>query len=104
MSDTILVSVQSGVMELRLDRPSKLNAVTPEMTAAIGDAVAQATRDEDVRCLLVSAAGRAFCAGRDLASAEANEDGTASDGKHEGAPLRSSCCILPRCISVRRRP
>lgn len=77
MSDTILVSVQSGVMELRLDRPSKLNAVTPEMTAAIGDAVARATRDEDVRCLLVSAAGRAFCAGRDLASAEANEDARA---------------------------
>lgn len=63
-----------GVMELRLNRPEKFNAVTPAMTQAIGAAVAEATGNPVVRCLLMTAAGRGFCAGRDLSSATPGED------------------------------
>jgi len=77
MSSLILLNIYDGVLEIRLDRPSKLNAVTPEMTAEIGAAVEQATQSEAVRCMLITAAGRAFCAGRDLAGSQANEDARA---------------------------
>ena len=74
MTQGLIVECVDGVMELRLDRPEKLNAVTVEMTAALGKAVLRAAEDTDVRCVLVSAAGRAFCAGRDLESATPGED------------------------------
>lgn len=63
-----------GVAELRLNRPSKLNAVTETMTAALHRAIDAAAADAQVRCLLVTAAGRGFCAGRDLSSAKGDED------------------------------
>lgn len=74
MTQGIVVECAEGVLELRLDRPERMNAVTPEMTAALGRAVARASEDPDVRCVLLSAAGRAFCAGRDLESASPGED------------------------------
>ncbi len=74
MTEGILIQRHDGVMELRMDRPEKLNAVTPAMTQAIGAAVAEATNDPGVRCLLVTGTGRGFCAGRDLSSAAPDED------------------------------
>lgn len=74
MTRGLVVECVDGVMELRLDRPEKMNAVTPEMTAALGKAIERAAEDTDVRCVLLSAAGRAFCAGRDLESATPGED------------------------------
>jgi 2-(1,2-epoxy-1,2-dihydrophenyl)acetyl-CoA isomerase len=74
MADGLAVEHADGVMEIRLDRPDKMNAVTPTMTAALRAAVDAAGSDPSVRCVLVTAAGRAFCAGRDLASARAGED------------------------------
>ena len=74
MTDGIVVDRSDGVMELRLGRPEKLNAVTPAMTAALADAISRAAEDAAVRCVLVTAAGRAFCAGRDLESARPGED------------------------------
>lgn len=75
MTEGVLIQRHDdGVMELRLDRPEKFNAVTPAMTQAIGAAVADATSDSSIRCLLVTGSGRGFCAGRDLSSAAPGED------------------------------
>lgn len=64
-----------GVMTLTLNRPRQLNAMTPELVRQLLDAVDEAER-EGARALLITAAGRGFCAGRDLAGSEPGvEDG-----------------------------
>ncbi|MGD9941990.1 MAG: enoyl-CoA hydratase/isomerase family protein [Burkholderiaceae bacterium] len=70
----LIVEHAEGVLELRLDRPDKMNAVTPGMVAALRSAIDAAAVDAAVRCVLLTAAGRAFCAGRDLSGASGGED------------------------------
>ena len=77
MADEVLVHYESGVMEIRLNRPEKMNAVTKAMTEQILAAVHEAQLDDLVKCLLISANGKAFCSGRDLSSAKPGE--SASD-------------------------
>lgn len=68
-TDHIALTIDEGVAVLTLNRPEKLNAITPDMAAAIQDNCAAVDRDDSVRVLLVKGAGeRAFCAGSDLNS------------------------------------
>lgn len=75
--DAIHTTNDDGVLTVRLSRPDKMNALTPAMIARLHALFIDAAADETVRCLLIEAEGRAFCAGRDLASAEAGEDAEA---------------------------
>jgi enoyl-CoA hydratase/carnithine racemase len=54
-----------GVLELRLNRPERLNALTLEGTRQLLGAVRQANEDEAVKAILLTAEGRGFCAGKD---------------------------------------
>lgn len=63
---TIRLDVADGVATLTLDRPDKLNSFTGEMHAELRDALAAIRADASVRCLLLTGAGRGFCAGQDL--------------------------------------
>jgi len=56
-------------VRLVLNRPAKLNAITAEMRDALTAAIADAEADPDVRVVVIAGAGRAFCAGYDLAEA-----------------------------------
>jgi 2-(1,2-epoxy-1,2-dihydrophenyl)acetyl-CoA isomerase len=68
MSDPlILVEQHAGYRILTLNRPDKLNAFNEAMLLALRDAVADAAADETSRALMLTGAGRAFCAGQDLA-------------------------------------
>ncbi len=62
----ILVEDRGPVRILRMNRPSKLNALNTEMTQALHDALLEADRAENARALVLAGAGRAFCAGADL--------------------------------------
>ena len=68
MSDyeQILYEVEDQVAVVTLNRPEKLNAMTALMGVEMGDALGRADEDEDVRAVVVTGAGRAFCAGADL--------------------------------------
>ena len=68
MSDTVLTSVEQGVMQVILNRPDKKNAINNEMWLALRDAFTTAEADPQVACLVLSGAGDNFCAGVDLAS------------------------------------
>lgn len=57
----------SGVRTLTLDRPDRLNAVNGVLASSVSDALAHAARDDAVRVVVITGAGRAFCAGLDLA-------------------------------------
>jgi 2-(1,2-epoxy-1,2-dihydrophenyl)acetyl-CoA isomerase len=63
---SLLVSLDAGVLSLTLNRPDKLNAFNPEMHQLIKAAFERAREDAGVRAVLLTGAGRAFCAGQDL--------------------------------------
>ncbi len=59
--------LEAGVARLTLNRPDKLNSFTGEMHAELRDALDRIQADKAVRVLVLTGAGRAFCAGQDLA-------------------------------------
>src|SRR5687767_14597863 len=66
MSDPVLVERDGAVVTLTLNRPDVRNAMTAELTEAFSDSVAALRGDPEMRALVVTGAGRAFCAGGDL--------------------------------------
>ncbi|SIS94589.1 enoyl-CoA hydratase-related protein [Alicyclobacillus vulcanalis] len=66
MHESVRVEHQGGVMLVTLNRPEKVNALTREMLFALREAFQAAGEDDRVRSVLVTGAGRGFCAGQDL--------------------------------------
>ena len=66
MSDVVLIEVSEGVAVLTLNRPDRLNAWTAEMGRAFFDLLDECAAREDVRVIVVTGAGRGFCAGADM--------------------------------------
>jgi enoyl-CoA hydratase/carnithine racemase len=64
--DEIVYEVSDGVATLTLNRPEKLNAWTARMEEQFSDAMRAAGADEDVRIIILTGAGRGFCAGADM--------------------------------------
>jgi crotonobetainyl-CoA hydratase len=65
----ILTQAEDGVFTVTLNRPDKLNAITPEMHMALGDAFDRFAGDDALHvCVVKSESERAFCAGSDLAA------------------------------------
>lgn len=76
--ETIRWEVSDGVATLTLNRPEVLNAITEQMLAELADAMKQAERDAAIRAIVLTGAGRGFCAGQDLQTIkEAYTDGGA---------------------------
>jgi 2-(1,2-epoxy-1,2-dihydrophenyl)acetyl-CoA isomerase len=70
VSEALVLSSQEGaVRTLTLNRPEVLNSFNTQMHAALLRALQEAAEDRSVRCLVLTGAGRAFCAGQDLADA-----------------------------------
>lgn len=65
-SPVVLEERSGSVVTLRLNRPQKLNALNPEMARELVQAILRASDNKDVRAVVVTGAGRAFCAGGDL--------------------------------------
>lgn len=78
--ETILYEEAEGVATITLNRPDRLNAVTAKMLAELKEALTRASTAGDIRCLLLTGSGRAFCAGQDLS------DRTISAGSGDTRP------------------
>src|SRR3954469_23194119 len=65
--DAIRWQVDAGILTLTLNRPDQLNAFTVQMMSELVHAFGRASEDDEVRAIVVTGAGRAFCAGMDLA-------------------------------------
>jgi len=69
----VLVSTEAGVMTLTLNRPDKLNAFVAEMHGLLREAISKAESDAAIRAVLLTGAGRGFCAGQDLSERDMND-------------------------------
>lgn len=74
MFETVLYEVRNQVAYITLNRPEKLNAFTEQLNNELQAAFKNASRDENVRALVITGAGRAFCSGEDLAGVSEEMD------------------------------
>ena len=72
----ILYDVADNILTITLNRPEKLNAFTGTMMSEMIDAFQRANKDDDIRCIIVTGSGRAFCAGADLSAGASTFDAT----------------------------
>ena len=92
--ETILYESSEGVATITLNRPQQLNAVTRRMAEEWAMALAEAERDERVRAVVITGAGRGFCVGQDLS--------TLKEGLSGGQILRQM--YNPILVALRRLP
>jgi len=77
--NTIEFTTDNGVATLTLNRPKALNSFTSEMHEEVRQAMAQVIENPDIRCLVLTGAGRGFCAGQDLGDRAVTSDGGVPD-------------------------
>ena len=63
---TIMLKKEAGITTITLNRPDVLNAASEEMAADLAQAIDYVGEDDETRVLIITAAGRAFCAGGDF--------------------------------------
>ena len=101
MSDTVRYVVQGPVASITLNRPEARNALNAEMKAALLAAAREAEADDRVRAVIVTGAGRAFCAGQDLRE---HADGLASGADPLGTvrahynPIITAVARMPKPV------
>lgn len=78
MEDVLLEHLEDGVLTLVMNRPESRNAINTELAQRLLDAVTRASRSTDVRAILLTGAGKAFCSGGDVKSMAAGTERTAS--------------------------
>ncbi len=78
-TDELLASLDDGVLTLTLNRPQARNALTRAMTGALARQLAEAELDPEVKCIVLTGAGKGFCAGGDVKNMAARGDGTVGD-------------------------
>lgn len=66
MSETVLYDVTEGLATITLNRPDAMNALDADLKETLRDTLQKAAADEDVRAVLLTGSGRAFCVGQDL--------------------------------------
>jgi enoyl-CoA hydratase/carnithine racemase len=103
MNDRVSIALDAGVADVRLNRPDKMNALDPAMFEGIAAAGAELAAMPDLRVVVLSGAGRAFCAGLDMMSfskLESDGKGDIGDRTHGQANLFQHVAWLWRQLPV----
>jgi 2-(1,2-epoxy-1,2-dihydrophenyl)acetyl-CoA isomerase len=74
MADDVLIEKRDGVAKITLNRPESLNAMGGALMPMLAQYLADASSDRSVRCVVLTGAGRAFCAGGDVKGMAAGRD------------------------------
>lgn len=74
--ETIAVTSEAGVMTITLNRPETYNAFNDQMSVELGTALRTASREDSIRCLVLTGTGKAFCSGQDLADIKGRYENT----------------------------
>jgi enoyl-CoA hydratase/carnithine racemase len=71
--ETIIGEKKDGIGVITLNRPEKINAITPQMTAELGEVITDFGDDDEVRVVIIKGSGRGFCSGADVGGMPAKE-------------------------------
>lgn len=102
MTDVLLSEDNNGVRLLTLNRPDSFNALTVELKERLLEALRQAAADDSVRAVVITGAGKAFCAGQDLkehvAMLEANDPTPLKTVEEHYNPLIKTVTSMPKPV------
>ena len=84
-TDDLLADLTDGVLTLTMNRPEARNAMSDAMTGALAQQLADAELNSAVKVIVLSGAGKGFCAGGDVKGMAASGDGTVGDNTIDGA-------------------
>lgn len=96
MTENVIVTRDRHIVQIRLNRPQKKNAMSVDCYYAVAEAIEQAETDKSVRAIVILGSGGNFCAGHDLTSApiEASEDGPTPPSRLMISLINSSVPII----------
>lgn len=105
---TIVLEKKDNISTLTLNRPEKLNALSPQMMAELVHALRDVSRDNETRVLVITGAGRGFCSGADL-SPRASDQAASSDEEEkaeesEDLTLKGFAREAPLILSGMKKP
>jgi len=102
--ETVEAELADRILTITLNRPERLNAFTPQMMTDLLEALEMADRDDEVRAVIVTGAGRGFCAGADVAAGRGAFDHRAAGAWHRDTggqvALRLFACTKPVIAAV----
>jgi enoyl-CoA hydratase/carnithine racemase len=99
VSEVVLKDVQDGVATLTLNRPDRLNAWTQELERDYFAALGECATDEHVRAIVVTGAGRGFCAGADMQELQTlGEQGVSEEQRHDARTAQTYPLTVPKPI------
>ncbi|MFD2443965.1 enoyl-CoA hydratase-related protein [Bacillus sp. CGMCC 1.16607] len=96
MFETVQYEKHNGVAWLTLNRPDKLNAFTKQLNKEMEKAVKDATKDKEIRSIVITGSGRAFCSGQDLGDVDETMD--------HGDVLRNHYNPMMKAIAACEKP
>jgi 2-(1,2-epoxy-1,2-dihydrophenyl)acetyl-CoA isomerase len=99
--ETIAVDFDEGVTRVMLNRPERLNSFTVQMHEELADALTNIERSDEVRAVLLTGAGRGFCAGQDLSDSSV---APGSDRIDLGHAVETYYSPLVRRLAAMARP
>jgi 2-(1,2-epoxy-1,2-dihydrophenyl)acetyl-CoA isomerase len=92
----LLEAIENGVAWLTLNRPERLNALSPEMTGSLTEALNRLATDREVGCIVITGAGRGWCSGGDVKSMEARGRDQTVEDRVEGLRRSHQLPLLMR--------
>lgn len=84
-TEDLLADLDQGVLQLTMNRPQARNAMSRPMVAALAEQLGKAELDPEVRCIVLTGAGKGFCAGGDVKGMAASGDGTVGQNTIDAA-------------------
>ncbi|MBV9829527.1 MAG: enoyl-CoA hydratase [Alphaproteobacteria bacterium] len=94
----LLESAENGVVTLTLNRPERLNALSPAMTTALKETLERLATDHEVGCIVITGAGRGWCAGGDVKTMESRGRDQTVEDRTEGLRRSHQLPLLFRTI------
>src|SRR5258705_61590 len=80
----LLENTENGIATLTLNRPERLNALSPAMTAGLSEALERLSTDSAVGAIVIAGAGRGWCAGGDVKTMESRGENQSFEDRAEG--------------------
>ena len=98
MTTDLIETVEDGIAVLTLNRPERLNALSPAMTAGLKDALERFSTDPDVGAVVITGAGRGWCAGGDVKTMEQRGREQSFEDRVEGLRMAHRLPLLIRTM------